>query len=211
MRLQNKSLATIDVYLNNILHFTNYYCDKIPTFSLWKDVSPQKVNEYLSELKANGSGDDILQGRYSSLNTFFAWAKSKGYIEQNPLNSVSYPKNEKKHAVTYLTKEQISSLLNVIDNNTDEKFRLRDKTIISLALATALRIGTLVNLNIGDVNLSNKTITVKEGAKNRKVQIGENTASILADWIDYRSTQNSRTSSPALFLSKNYERYLSGE
>lgn len=203
---ENKSFATIDVYLNNILHFANFHTDKPSSFFAFKDVTSTEIEEYLYSLKKGGSGDDILQGRWSSLNTFFTWAEKKGYVEKNPLNSLPRPKNEKKHTVTYLTKEQICNLLNVIDNNTDEKFRLRDKTVISLALTTALRIGALVNLNIGDIDLADQTITVKEGSKKRKIHIGDNTVLLLSNWLKYRNSQFTRTSSTALFLSKNYER-----
>lgn len=206
MRDENKSLATIDVYLNNILHFANFHTDITNSFFVFKDVTSNEIEEYLSSLKKGGSGDDILQGRWSSLNTFFTWAEKKGYVEKNPLISVPRPKNEKKHAVTYLTKEEISNLLKVIDKNTDEKFILRDKTVISLALTTALRIGALVNLNIADVDLVDKTIIVKEGAKKRKIRLGDNTVSLLSNWLKYRNSQFARTSSTALFLSKNYDR-----
>ena len=84
------------------------------------------------------TGDDILQTRWSSLNTFFEWCLKRGYIDKNPMGVVSRPKNNTEHKVTYLTKSEINKLFRAIDKNQNETFRMRDKAIISLALATAL-------------------------------------------------------------------------
>ena len=152
LREQGKSLSTIDVYLNNILHFYNSFYNKNQISRFYKNVSTSNIQNYFSLLRKNGSGDDILQARWSSLNTFFTWLSETKRIEINPMLEVERPKNHKEQQITCLTKSEIGRLLDAIDRESSTIVRLRDKTVISLILSTALRVGTLVNIDVADVD-----------------------------------------------------------
>lgn len=214
MRANRRSYTTVGVYINNVLHFARFVTDGKLTEDFYKNITASDIENYMISLEtretSNGvkrTGDDILQTRWSSLNTFFDWCLKRGYIDKNPMGVVSRPKNNTEHKVTYLTKVEINKLFRAIDKNPNETLGKRDKTIISLALATALRVSALVNINVDDIDFENNVIKVIEKRqKVREIPIGENIKNMLKEWVKFRSDIYGDIDSPALFFSKNYER-----
>ena len=214
MRANRKSYTTVGVYVNNVLHFARFVTDGKLTEDFYKNIVESDMESYIISLEnretSNGikrTGDDILQARWSSLNTFFDWCIKRGYIDKNPMVIVSRPKNNTEHKVTYLTKAEINKLLRAIDKNPNKTLGKRDKTIISLALATALRVSALVNINIDDIDFENNVIKVIEKRqKLREIPIGDNIKNVLKEWVEFREKTYRDIDSPALFFSKNYSR-----
>lgn len=214
MRANRKSYTTISVYMNNILHFVRFVVKGDITNDFYKSITSSDVERYMISLETRKTkdgikktGDDILQARWSSLNYFFNWLVKRGYIEENPITTVERPKNQTEHKVTYLTKVEINKLYRAIDNNPTKLVAMRDKTLISLALATALRISAIVNINIEDVDLENDVINVIEKRqKVRAIAFGEQTKNMLQEWIEVRQREYKDVDTAALFVSRNKSR-----
>lgn len=218
MRANRKAYTTVGVYVNNVLHFANFVCNGNITDNFYKHISPGDVESYMISLETRQTkdgvkrmGDDILQARWSSLNTFFEWLIQRGYIEKNPIKVVSRPKNNTEHKVSYLTKVEINKLFRAVDRNPNKVVAMRDKTIISLALATGLRVSALVNINVEDIDFENSVINVIEKRqKVRSINIGDNIKNMLTEWIEVREDEFGQINSQALFLSQKKNR-LSGD
>lgn len=214
MRANRKSYTTVGVYINNVLHFARFIGNGEIAEDFYKRISPSDVENYMISLETKETsdgvkrmGDDILQSRWSSLNTFFDWCVKRGHIDENPMVVVNRPGNNTEHKVTYLTKAEINKLFKAIDRNENEAFRMRDKTLISLALATALRVSALVNINIDDIDFDNGVIKVVEKRqKVREIPIGEKMMVALKEYIDFRASACVGADSHALFLTKNNNR-----
>ena len=214
MRANRKSYTTVNVYINNVLHFARFVGNGDIEEDFYKHIAPSDVENYMISLETKETsdgvkrmGDDILQSRWSSLNTFFDWCMKRGYIDKNPMGVVNRPKNNTEHKVTYLTKAEINKLFKAIDRNENEILRMRDKTIISLALATALRVSALVNINIDDIDFDNGVIKVVEKRqKVREIPIGGNMMVALREFIIFRENACTGANSQALFLTKNNNR-----
>lgn len=214
MRANRKAYTTVGVYVNNVLHFANFVCGGKISEDFYKNITPGDVESYMISLETRETkdgtkrtGDDILQARWSSLNTFFEWLIQRGYIEKNPIKVVSRPKNNTEHKVSYLTKTEINKLLKAVDKNPNKVVAMRDKTVISLALATGLRVSALVNINIEDIDFDNSVVKVIEKRqKVREITLGDNIKSILRDWIRIRNIEYRDVDSSALFLSKKKNR-----
>jgi site-specific recombinase XerD len=215
MRANRKSYTTVGVYINNVLHFAKFVGDGAIEEDFYKHITPSDVESYMISLETkqtkNGvqrTGDDILQARWSSLNTFFEWLVQRGHIDKNPIRVVSRPKNNTEHKVSYLNKKEINKLFKAIDKNPNKVIAIRDRTFISLALATALRVSALVNINIDDIDFENGVINVIEKRqKVRSIGIGENTKNMLQEWITVRNEEFADVDSPALFLSQKRSRW----
>ena len=213
MRANRKSYTTINVYINNILHFINFLGDNISE-DFYKHITASDIERYIISLETretkNGiqrMGDDILQCRWSSLNNFFDWLMKRNYISINPMSTVNRPKNNTQHKVIYLTKVEINRLYRVIERNPNEVESIRDETLIKVALATALRISALLNLNIDDIDFDNNVINVIEKRqKVRSIQIGNNLQELLKNWIKIRNEVYANTETNALFLSNRTQR-----
>lgn len=213
MRANRKSYTTINVYINNILHFINFLGDNISE-DFYKHITASDIERYIISLETretkNGiqrMGDDILQCRWSSLNNFFDWLMKRNYISINPISTVNRPKNNTQHKVIYLTKVEINRLYRAIERNPNEVESIRDETLIKVALATALRISALLNLNIDDIDFDNNVINVIEKRqKVRSIQIGNNLQELLKNWIKIRNEVYANTETNALFLSNRTQR-----
>jgi site-specific recombinase XerD len=214
MRANRKSYTTIGVYLNNVLHLTSFlYEDKIAD-DFYKHITSTDIESYMISLETkvtqNGierMGDDILQSRWSSLNTFFGWLIKRNYIIKNPMELVDRPKNNTEHKVTYLNKTEINKLLKAVDRNTNSVMAMRDRMIINLALSTALRVSALVNINVEDIDFEDGVIKVIEKRqKVREVNVGENTMKSLKEWIKVRNQAFADVNTNALFLSQMRKR-----
>ena len=214
MRANRKSYTTVQAYINNVLHFARFICDGDITDDFYKTITQSDVENYMISLETKETsdgvkrmGDDILQSRWSSLNTFFEWCLKREYINKNPMGVVNRPKNNTEHKVTYLTKTEINKLFKAIDKNENEVFRMRDNTIISLALATALRVSALVNMNVDDIDFENGVIKVVEKRqKVREIPIGDNMKRVMKEYVDFRQKTYDYVDSNALFLTRGRNR-----
>jgi site-specific recombinase XerD len=217
MRANRKTYTTINVYINNLLHFARFVTKGNITDDFYKNITPTHVESYMIALETKKTkdgvqrvGDDILQARWSSLNTFFTWLVKRGYIMNNPI-TVDRPKNNTEHKVTYLTKIEMNKLFKAISNNPSPVIAVRDKTLFSLALATGLRVSALTNINIEDIDFENNLIQVVEKRKKvREIPIGENIQELLREWIIIRNQEFDDVDTSALFLSQKRNR-LSGD
>jgi integrase/recombinase XerC len=214
MRANRKSYTTISVYVNNVLHFARFVAgDKIGE-DFYKHITAFDVERYMISLETRvtkdgvkKTGDDILQARWSSLNHFFSWLIKRGYVSENPIVTVDRPKNQTEHKVTYLTKVEINKLYRAINNNPIKTISMRDKTLIGLALATALRVSAIVNINIDDIDMDNNVINVIEKRqKVRAISFGESTKQMLQEWIEIRKQEYDGVDSNALFISRKNNR-----
>lgn len=210
MRANRKSYTTIGVYINNVLHFARFVTNNNITDDFYKNITQTDIEQYMISLETKRTskgviktGDDILQARWSSLNNFFDWLLKRNYTTSNPIQLVERPKNNTQHQVTYLTKVQINKLLRATDTNPSKVMAMRDRTIISLALATALRVSALVNINIEDIDFDNNVINVIEKRqKVRTIPFGTQTSQMLKDWIAIRNEAFEDADTHALFVSQ---------
>lgn len=215
MRANRKSYTTVGVYVNNVLHFAKFVTEGTLTDDFYKHINPSDVENYMISLETRKTkdgikrtGDDILQSRWSSLNTFFEWAMKRGYIENNPMGAVSRPKNNTEHQVKYLNKTEINKLLKAVGNNPNKVLATRNKTAISLALATGLRVSALLNINIEDIDFENNVIKVIEKRqKVREIYIGDNIKAMLQEWIKVREDAFEDADTAALFISQKRDRW----
>lgn len=217
MRANRKSYTTIGVYVNNVLHFANFVTNNKINDDFYKNISSNDIESYMIYLETRETkdgikkvGDDILQARWSSLNTFFGWLVKRGRIAQNPMGVVDRPKNNTEHQVTYLNKAEITRLFRAVSKNPNKVIAVRDATLFSVAIATGLRASALTNINIEDIDFENGIISVIEKRqKVREIPIGENTQAALKEWIKVRNDEYSDVKTTALFLSREKGRLSS--
>ena len=218
MRANRKSYTTIGVYINNISHFANFVTKNNLTEDFYKNVTSSDIENYMISLETREgkdglrrTGDDILQARWSSLNTFFAWLVKRGYVAQNPMNMVDRPKNNTEHKVTFLDRREIERLFKMVDRNPNKIKSVRDKTLFSVAIATGLRASALTNINIEDIDWNDGVIRVIEKRqKVREIPIGQNTLNALKEWLEVRNKEFEGVNTTAVFLSQKRGR-LSGD
>jgi len=139
----------------------------------------------------------------STIKSFFNWSTESGYISRNPAVAVRIKRDNRKPP-TYLTTDEVRNLLKTIRAQKGWQ-AARDVVIVNLFLHTGIRLSELVNLDISDVNLIEKRITIK--AKGGQIVTRFlNTKARVALHGFLKERRKMAFDSPALFVSQRLER-----
>src|SRR5260370_38736830 len=104
-------------------------------------------------------------------------------IKNNPAYEVRAPKAQRRLPET-LDADQMASLLEI---PAGDVFVTRDRAIMELLYSSGLRLAELVGLDVGGLNLPDRTVTVLgKGRKERIVPVGTEARSALAQWLKDR-------------------------
>ncbi len=95
----------------------------------------------------------------ASIKGFFRWLTDTGMIAHNPSAGIRIKRNNRKPPI-YLTEDEKRMLLKTIRTHKGWQ-AYRDLVMVTLFLHTGIRLSELVNLDIGDVNLLEKRITIR--------------------------------------------------
>lgn len=95
----------------------------------------------------------------ASIKGFFRWLTDTGQINYNPTAGVQIKQKNRKPPV-FLTEDEKRLLLKTIRSHKGWQAN-RDLVIVNLFLHTGIRLSELVNLDINDVNLLEKKITIQ--------------------------------------------------
>ena len=103
----------------------------------------------------------------SALRSFFSFCVESGWIKENPARLIRSAPAAAKEPST-LTEAEIRSLRTVVASSISP-FASRDRLILELLLGTGIRLGSLVGLNVGDIDLQTGTLHIraKGGAQER--------------------------------------------
>jgi site-specific recombinase XerD len=146
------------------------------------------IEEYIAQLKET-CGSDIINARLSAIISFFAFLIENDIIDKNPCSKVKKIKKEKEESVVYLSKPEIKRIKKyLLEGNKKNNFAKRDYCLFALGVRLGLRISAILNIDIDDIDFTNKTITVIEkGNITKNVVFGEDTAEIIKMWLKARS------------------------
>ena len=108
------------------------------------------------------------RSRFTEVRSFLNWCESEGLIQQQPLNNVRAPKQEKKQAA-FLSTDDVEKMLRAIDAHAE---LLKDqpgpnsddvwlKRMIQVGVSTGLRRSALCRLRWADVDLNHKLLHVR--------------------------------------------------
>lgn len=190
---QNKSQKTIE----NYDHYLSRLIDFAGDITI-ADITPELVRKWrlwLNRLGTNTSdelGKNTQNYHLIALRSFLKFCAKRDIPALNA-DKIELGKTNRKQ-VTYLSFEELQSLLNAV--KTDTETGLRDRAIIELLFSSGLRVSELVNLNQDHINLKRKEFTVRgKGQKDRPVFISDEAAGWVAKYLDRRND-----SSPALFI-----------
>ncbi len=215
MKDSGKSFMTAQYYIDYVINFTLFVTGKTIKEHFYKSVAPADIKRYMNSLKIkhddNGNvievGDEIRAVHWSALNLFFEFLKENNYIEENPMEKTKRPRVKVEHEVTYLEPSEIEAMINKVKEEAKDCFVSRDLCLISIMIATGLRISAVCNINVSDIDMKGNTISVIEkGHKTRKIPFGENLKKTIQDCINDRDYYFHGAKTNALFISQFRER-----
>ena len=179
------------------------YCDRA-SISDWRSLDSQHIRSFAANEFRRGQSPRTIQRRLSALRSFCNYLIREAELKANPADQVQAPKARKRLPET-LDADQMSRLLTF---RTDDTLSVRDKAIMELFYSSGLRLSELVDLDLADVDLRDRTVRVTgKGNKTRMVPIGRFAVDALVAWLKERSAI-AAAGEDALFVSQRGGRLL---
>jgi integrase/recombinase XerC len=112
----------------------------------------------------------IKKARVWALRQFFHFLKLHSVVDENIATSIPYPKIEKT-VPHFLTIDEYNKILSHLSQKADTPLGIRNLVIILILGLLGLRTGTIISLNIQDVDIVNGLIRVKEKGNRMRVMV----------------------------------------
>jgi integrase/recombinase XerD len=149
------------------------YSKALVGFFLWchrkginqREVRREHIIQYKSELNTDGYSTLTIDFRLTCIRKFYTWADQLGYCV-NPSVGIKNFKRYNGFRKDALTGDQVSTLMGTI--HTDTIHGLRNKAIIFLMLANALREVEVCRMNMNDITMSNGLYIIRIQGKGKK-------------------------------------------
>ena len=155
-----------------------------------KNISTDDLRNYLTDYKeSNSLSKTTVDNVRRIFSSFFAWLEDEGYILKNPVKRIHRVKTPRLIKDT-LSDDDFELMCSNCKN-------LRNLAIIEMLLSTGIRVGEIVNLDIDDVDFTEREcIVFGKGDAERIVYFDARCKLHLKEYLLSRTDNN-----PALFVS----------
>ena len=149
-----------------------------------RQVNTDDLRAYLAEYQLrNNCSKTTVDNIRRNLSSFFSWLEAEDYIIKSPIRRIHKIRTGSK------VKETLSE--ECIERLRDSCLHIRDLAMIDLLYSTGIRVGELVNLNIGDINFEEREcIVYGKGDKQRKVYFDAKAKVHLKRYLEQRNDYN---------------------
>ncbi len=192
-----------DVNYRRDLELFAKYCEQ-QQIDDWSRLDSQNIRSFAATEFRRGQSPRTIQRRLSALRSFFNFLLREAVLKANPAVGVQAPKASKRLPQT-VDADQMARLLTF---RTDDEISVRDKAIMELFYSSGLRLSELVGLDLGDIDLRDRTVRVLgKGNKARVLPVGRHAITAIAAWLQERGAV-ATPGETALFVSKRGGRLL---
>jgi site-specific recombinase XerD len=164
-------------------------------------ITPTDIREFKHYLiEDEQAKPSTVNRKLASIRSFLKWAKSEDEIEDLP----RFPQSmeQVKSAPKALDRTEMHALVRAVERYGDS----RDQAIILVLLNTGLRVNELSELNLADVEMSERkgkvVVRSGKGQKYREVPLNAEARRAIGEYLEERVEDNE----PALFISQRGSR-----
>ena len=193
---------TIAAYRRDLREFLQH-CSRSNLQKLTQ-VSSATVREFAAQQHRKGISPRSIRRKLSSVRSLFNYLVGQKQATNNPADGVIAPKTNNVLPNT-LDADQVHGLLSA-NGNSDDSISRRDRAIVETFYTAGLRLAELAALNLQDIDLDEKLVTVTgKGSKQRVLPLGGAAVEALKNWLEVRD-DFSPDGEQAVFLSKRQRR-----
>jgi integrase/recombinase XerC len=216
LSLEGMSLATVKAYRTDLEGFAEWAARGGADGP--GEVNRVLLRRYLAYLATRRYAKASIARKAASLRSYFQWCLRRGLITSDPSARLSSPKPDSR-LPRILGDAEIGRLLDHDDGSggaDGESARLmpaeinrRDDAVLELLYGSGLRVAELCGLDLDDVDLRRRVITViGKGSKQRQVLMHERCGAAVKAWIGEARGLMMRDTSPtaALFFNSRGNR-----
>ena len=177
-RIEGCSERTLAYYKATIEHMLSIIVTPL------RQVQTDDLRSYLEKYQSiNNCSKTTVDNIRRNLSSFFSWLEAEDYIIKSPIRRIHKIRTGSK------VKETLSE--ECIERLRDSCLHIRDLAMIDLLYSTGIRVGELVNLNIGDINFEEREcIVYGKGNKQRRVYFDAKAKVHLKQYLEERIDYN---------------------
>ena len=172
-----KSIEALTTRLNEFKE----YLETAPIRSS-KEISYRHLSEYVAEFKTPST--HIKKGRVWTLHQFFHFLTLNGLVRENIALDIPYPKIEKT-VPHFLTIDEYNRILRYFYENSINSIGLRNLALIMILCILGLRLGSVISLNVDDIDLETGLIWFTDkGGKERMLIVPRILCIVLSQYLE---------------------------
>jgi integrase/recombinase XerD len=183
---------TVEAYRRDLFHFGR-----------WLRAAPsrattEQIESYVAQLRADGLSPATIARRLAALRSLYRHLMLLGTRADNPAAELASPRRIRRLPRT-LSPAEAERLIEAANGTTPRA--LRDSAIVELLYGAGLRVGELVGLERGSVDLDERLVrALGKGSKERIVPVGRRAADALRRYLSRGRPHLDRRHRPELFL-----------
>jgi integrase/recombinase XerC len=160
---------TLDAYARDLTQFSEWSARGGVT--ALEDVGRTHLRRFVAYLGSRQYARRTIARKASAVRALLRWAVDQELIDVNPAENISAPKLDKPLPKVVKEKEAVA-LCDLPPD--DDEVGVRDRAILELLYGSGLRVSELCDLDVDDVDLRARSVTViGKGRKERRVPISE--------------------------------------
>ena len=167
----------------------------------------QDVRDFLNSLFSNGLDGRSVARKLSALRQFHKYLLLDRYIQTDPTLNIDSPRQWKvlpKSLATGEIEQVLQGPPRARDDRLSQALALRDRAMLEVFYAGALRVSEVISLKIEDLKLEMGYVLVRgKGDKERVVPLGDAAQVIVQQYLsEARPVLSAGKSSPSLFIAR---------
>ena len=203
-----KGLArlTMQAYASDLQQFAEFLRNRG-----LKKARRDDVRNFLNDLFSRGQDGRSVARKLSALRQFYRFLLLDRHIQHDPTVNLDSPRQWKVLPKSLVLSE-VEQMLAQETRNSDSQLKaalaLRDRAMLEVLYAGALRVSELTGVRLEDLKLELGFVLVRgKGDKERIVPLGASAQAALQDYAaNARSVLQGRKSSPLLFIARGGQR-----
>lgn len=177
---------TIKAYQRD-LNELEVYLDQSGSSKL-EELEYRDMRLYLAYLNEKQLSSTSIARKLSSLRSFFQYSIRQGWMNQDPMELISY-KSRKQYLPDFFYENEIDELIHAAQKD-DHRYHYRNLAIIELMYATGIRVSECCDLTITQMDFSVQIIRVKgKGNKERIIPFGDPAAQAVRNYLEIERPQ----------------------
>jgi integrase/recombinase XerC len=174
---------TVTAYRRDLVCLSEF-CER-ESIPEWAALKVHHLRRFAAASHGSGLNPRSIQRRLSGARSFLRYLVREGEVAQNPATGVSAPRAARRLPST-LDVDQMASLLEI---RGDDPVTVRDRAMLELLYSSGLRLGELVGLDLGDIDLADGMVRVTgKGRKTRLVPVGRAAREAVGAWLKARGS-----------------------
>ncbi|MGO3689268.1 MAG: tyrosine-type recombinase/integrase [Psychroflexus halocasei] len=185
---------TLTAYRADLVSFQKYVIQTYDSNQL-DEVQYPMIRSWIVHLFDQDLSKSTINRKLTSLKVFYNYLLKIGEIKKNPMASHKSLKSQKQQELAFSSKE-INGVFDLFDTETWQG--QRDQLIVEILYATGMRRQELMNIEISDINFSQKQIKVL--GKRNKERLIPASESLLNKIKEHINRENDKAESRTTYL-----------